>query len=164
MDLWRKFLFPDLRRRWFWLRLGIVAAVAYSFFGYVCIPTWIHGKSMEPTYHDGTVNFCWCPRFWFREPQPGAVVIVRLGGRSAMYLKRLVAVAGDTVEFRNGRLLVNGKEQVEPYVQGPCDWNLEPRTVKPGYVYVVGDNRSVPLEQHRFGQTERRRIMGGPLW
>jgi hypothetical protein len=29
---------------------------------------------------------------------------------------------------------------------------------------VVGDNRSMPIENHHFGQTSRSRIVGGPLW
>jgi hypothetical protein len=29
---------------------------------------------------------------------------------------------------------------------------------------VVGDNRSMPIENHHFGQTSRSRIVGGPIW
>jgi len=55
-----------------------------------------------------------------------------------MLLKRIVALEHDTVAFRDGRLLVNQQEVKEPHVSGPCDWNLSPRQVKPGHVYVVG--------------------------
>lgn len=78
-----------------------------------------------------------------------------------MLLKRVVALAGETVEFRRGALLVNGKMIKEPYVQYPSDWNLGPREVKSGKIYVVGDNRSVPLHQHHFGQVSVKRVVGG---
>jgi signal peptidase I len=81
-----------------------------------------------------------------------------------MMLKRVVAVAGDKVAFRRGVLHVNGKAVHEPYVIYPCDWNLPTRMVRPGHVYMVGDNRDVPMSEHSFGQATTDRIMGAPLW
>lgn len=81
-----------------------------------------------------------------------------------MLLKRVVALEGETVEFRNGELFINENRLHEPYVKYPCNWNLAPRTVKKEYVYVVGDNRNVPIQKHDFGQTQLKRIIGAPLW
>ena len=81
-----------------------------------------------------------------------------------MLLKRVVAQESERVEFRDGKLFVNEREIEEPYVHYPCDWNLPPRQVEKGFVYVVGDNRSMPIENHHFGQTSKSRIMGVPLW
>jgi signal peptidase I len=81
-----------------------------------------------------------------------------------MLLKRVVAQEGEQVEFRAGRLYVDGEEIEEPYVRFPCNWNLPSRRVEKDCVYVVGDNRSMPIEGHYFGQTSKIRILGGPLW
>ena len=81
-----------------------------------------------------------------------------------MILKRLIAKEGDTVEFRNGKLILNGREQEEPYIKGPSDWNLPPRTVEKDHYYLVGDNRSVPMQRHIFGQMHKRYLQGAPLW
>ncbi len=81
-----------------------------------------------------------------------------------MLLKRVVALEGETVEFRDGKLFVNGGEIDEPYVRGPYHWNLAPRQVGQDRVYVVGDNRSMPVKSHTFGQVSRQRILGRPLW
>lgn len=159
----RRFLFPRLERRFF-IRLALVAASAYLVFGWLLIPTRIQGVSMEPSWHDGSVTLCWRWRFLFREPRVGDVVTVRLTGASVMYLKRVVAVAGETVEFRHGVLYVDGRERPDPHASRPCDWELPPRTVEPGNVYVIGDNRSVPMAVHVFGQTSVSRIAGSPLW
>ena len=91
--------------------------------------------------------------------------MARYAGRSVMLLKRVVALAGDTVEFREGTLLVNGKEPDAPWrALTECDWNLPPRTVEPGNVYLLGDNRAMPMEEHVFGQMSATRLEGIPLW
>ncbi|MBN1671617.1 MAG: signal peptidase I [Kiritimatiellae bacterium] len=159
----RRFFFPALTRG-LAIRVVTVAVVAFLFFRYVCLPVRIHGQSMAPTYRDGGFNFCWRPRYAFAGPARGDVVVVRLAGRRVTYLKRVVAVAGETVAFRGGRLLVNGKAIEEPYVNGPCDWELPPRAVDAGHVYLIGDNRRTSMHNHAFGQTPVRRILGGPLW
>lgn len=92
------------------------------------------------------------------------MVAVRFAGNRVMLLKRIVALEGEQVEFRNGRLFVNGQLIDEPYVVYPCDWNLQPRHVEKDSVYVVGDNRNMPMERHYFGQAAIRRVIGVPLW
>lgn len=159
----RRFLLPRVTVS-FVVRVVAVAAGAYLCFSYLCIPFSVDGQSMEPTYHNGSFNFCWTPRYVFSEPQRHDVVVIRFAGKRIMLLKRVVAVGGDRVEFRDGILLVNGVEASESYVRYPCDWNLAPREVAPGHVYVVGDNRSGPMEQHYFGQTPMGRVVGVPLW
>lgn len=119
---------------------------------------------MEPTYQDGQFNFCWRLRYAFSQPKRGDVVVVRLAGRKIMLLKRVVALEGEEVEFCDGQLFVNGRQVEEPHVRYPCGWNLQPRRVEPGHVYLIGDNRSMPIEQHQFGQTPLNRIVGSPLW
>ncbi|MGZ3539396.1 MAG: signal peptidase I [Thermodesulfobacteriota bacterium] len=159
----RQFFFPSLTRR-FLVRAFFVGLFAYLFFGHLCIPFTIQGISMEPTYHHRGVNFCWRVPYLFSQPKRFDVVAIRLAGSRVMLLKRVVASEGEQVEFREGRLLVDGKELEEPYVRYPCSWNLSPRRVEKDCVYVVGDNRNMPIENHHFGQTSKSRIIGVPLW
>ena len=158
----REFFFPRLTRSFF-LRAAGVAVTAVVVFHWLLIPCVIDGASMVPTYPEHGFTFCWKGRYWFSSPRRGDVVIVRYAGR-IFYLKRIVALAGDTVEFRNGRLIVNDEVQREPYVRYICDWDLPKRTVEPGHCYVVGDNRSQPMREHRFGSVATQRIVGAPLF
>jgi len=159
----RNFLFPSLTPRFF-LRVGVLALCAYLFFGHVCIPFRIQGLSMAPTYGGSGLNFCWTPRFLFSPPERHNTVLVRFAGNRVMLLKRVVGLENEQVEFRAGKLFINGVPIEEPYVRYPCKWDLSPRMVKPGHVYVVGDNRDMPMENHSFGQADLQRIRGGPLW
>ena len=159
----RRFFFPELTAG-FLIRMGMVALSAYLFFGYLCLPFRIQGASMEPAYRDGDFHFCWRGRYFFSEPKRYEVVAIRFSGTQVMLLKRIVALEGEEVEFRDGNLYVNGEEIEEPYVRYKQDWNLPPRRVDKGNVFVVGDNRGVAIENHYLGQTSRARIIGGPLW
>ncbi len=163
-DWWRRFLLPPLNRAYL-LRLAATAAIAWIFFGHICIPALINGDSMYPTYKNRAFLFCWRPRYWFAKPKHGDVVMLRIAGRKVMLLKRIVALPGDTVAFRKGVFLLNGEEPDVPWARpSECDWELEPRTVRPGHVYVVGDNRAMPMDQHEFGETAMARIAGAPVW
>ena len=159
----RNFFMPRPDRR-FWLRLVTVTLAAWVFFGWICRPMRIRGASMEPHWRDGGFTCCWRPRFWFRPPRRGDVVMIRFAGERVMLLKRVVASGGETVEFRAGKLLVDGRPLAEPYLAGPCQWELPQRTVAPGKLYVIGDNRTMPMAEHQFGEVHPGRVAGGPLW
>lgn len=154
------FIFPKMNRN-FWIRVICASVFCFLFFKFICKPVFLQGASMEPNYHNHTLNFCWTPTYLFRKPQKGDVVALRYEGDRVMLLKRIVAVENDIVAFRGGVLYVNGHPVSEPYVflnQGK--WDLPPRKVSPGCVYVVGDNRSMPIEQHKFGEIRKSRIQG----
>jgi len=159
----RQVLLPDPNRRSL-LRLVLVALAAAVVFTQVLLPLRIQGTNMEPTYRDGAFNFCWRGQYLFAEPARGDVVAIRYAGQRVMMLKRIIALAGDTVEFRNGALWVNNRLVNEPYVRTTSAWQLRPRLVEPGKVYVADDNRAVSLDQQIMGQVERARIVGGVLW
>lgn len=159
----RSFWVPDLSLFGI-IRMALIISTALFFFSYICRPAFINGGSMKPTYSTTGLNFCWKPAFWFKEPQRGQIVVAKYAGERIMLLKRVVALAGDTVEFKDGVLLINGIEQEEPYVKYRENWNLPKRLVEAGNVYLVGDNRGMPINAHKFGQISMRRIIGVPLW
>ena len=159
----KQFFFPRLSYGYA-ARLLLTALAALVVFRYVCLPMHISGHSMAPTYKDGGFNFCWRLKYLYDTPERHDIVVVRLAGRRVLLLKRIVALPGERIAFKKGRLLINGKPLSEPYVRYKNDWNMAERVVKPGHVYLVGDNRGVPMSRHDFGQTPMGRIIGVPLW
>ena len=141
-----------------------MAVVCLGFFGWVLRPVRIDGISMEPTVHDGTFRFGWLLAYARGNPQVGDIVMVRMAGRRVMYLKRILAVPGETAQFRAGDLWVDGARRPEPYVRLAGRWQTDPVALGVGEYLVAGDNRSAPLSQHAAGVTTRDRIVGRLAW
>jgi signal peptidase I len=159
----KEFFFPRLTG-WLLIRMLAVALAAYLFFSFIVIPIRLRGRSMEPAYSDGSLHFLFAQSYLFGEPEKSDVVGIRLSGRKIVLLKRIVARGPEKVSFRKGVLYVNGNPQDEPYLKTPCDWEYDEKEIRKGDVFVVGDNRSVPIEMHDFGEVSEKRIMGKLIW
>lgn len=141
----------------------VVLCFVLFFSGRVLLPVKVDGISMLPTYKSGSVNFSNRLAYWWHEPQRGDVVTVRYAGEHLMLLKRIIGLPGETVAFDHGTVLINGQPLVEPYEKNPGDWTLPPRTLGPDEYFIVGDNRTMPPQDHKFGVVERFRIVGKVL-
>ena len=158
------FFLPKLTWQ-FGLRLTLVALVAWFIFSKLLIVSYVNGDSMLPTYHTGNILICWTMAYRNHPPLPGDVVMIAYSGQSVMLLKRVVAVAGDTVQFKDGKLLVNGNVPDASWANSPgCNWDSKPLTIAPGCVYAVGDNRSMSIREHLHGEVSIADIVGKPLF
>jgi signal peptidase I len=119
---------------------------------------------MLPTYKDHSLNLVNRLAYLRHEPQRGDVTSVRLTGLHVMFLKRIIGLPGETVAFAGGRVLINGRVLNEPYEKFPCDWNSPPVTLAADEYFFVGDNRSMPEEDHTFGKQKRDHIVGKVLF
>jgi signal peptidase I len=99
------------------------------------------------------------PLSWVRR-----AVAQGLGGTppgSEDLIKRVVGVPGDTVAGRNGRLYRNGRRVSEPYLAGRgFTTQFGPVKVKPGYYWVMGDNREDSADSRVFGPVARSALVG----
>jgi signal peptidase I len=144
-------------------RAMVLSVTCYLIFTFVLLPVRVTGISMEPTYHDHSVNFSNRIAYLFHEPRRGDVVTIRYAGIHDMLMKRIIGLPGETVEFVHGRVLVNGALLAEPYLRNPTHWTLGPIKLDATEYFVVGDNREMRWQDHMFGKTNRERIVGKVL-
>ena len=142
------------------MRIVVLAVSCIVVFKFILLHIRIEGISMLPTYQDGSTHFVNRLAYLWHEPQRGDVVSIRLAGTHVMYMKRIIGLPGETVAFANGQVLINGETLDEPYEKLHCDWNLPPEKLGPNEYFVVGDNRSMPPENHEHGKARRDRIVG----
>ena len=77
------------------------------------------------------------------------------------YIKRIVGLPGDTVSGHDGKVWVNGRELLEPYLPpGMFTSDFGPTTVAPGELYVMGDNRTNSKDSRVFGPIDRDTVVG----
>jgi signal peptidase I len=146
------------------LRATVLGLVLYLLGRFVCPPLHVVGRSMEPTIHDGAWRMGNLLKFNSRNPQRGDVIVIRLVGHHAYYLKRVLGLPGETIAFQQGALLVNGRAVPESYLSTNSEWNMPPVCIPSDEYFVVGDNRAVPLREQLAGLTRRLDIAGGLLW
>jgi signal peptidase I len=145
-------------------RTALSAALLLFVFGLCCRPLLVRGHSMEPTLRDGQLRIG--SRWWIhaqRNPARGDVVVIKRAGGRNFFVKRILALPGDTIAFSNGHLRINGDEVPEPYRTPDSDWTLPEQRMGPDQFFVAGDNRSMPMAEHAIGRVERAALAGRVL-
>ena len=160
---WRRALVGRHPRRTL-ARLVVLVAVSALVFGVWLLPVRTREPSMLPTYNPGRVKLINALAYTWRQPNRGDVVAIRLAGRRVLYLKRIIGLPGERIEIGGGVTHIGGVVLDEPYVKRQTDWTVPAVTLLADQYYVVGDNRSMPPNQHVFGTVERDRIVGKVLF
>lgn len=100
--------------------------------------------------------------------EKGDIVCIRMPS-GEYYIKRVIGLAGDTVEIRDGSVYVNSTVQEENYAQGRTETQGDsikyPYEVKADRVFVLGDNREEPWDsRHLPARWAKPQIRGKVLF
>jgi signal peptidase I len=147
-----------------WLR-DLVAAVAISAFIIIFLyqPVRVEGTSMLPMLEDQDRLFINKIAYRVGEIQQGDVVVFQYPhDHTKSYIKRVIALPGDSLRIDHGRVYVNEKRLPEPYVPSRfSDERSQPEMMlaKDEY-FVMGDHRSISSDSRDFGPVDRDLIYG----
>lgn len=127
----------------------------------------VEGESMLPSFHTGEMVLVNKFIYKVRAPQPGEVVVLDdpLNPRRQL-IKRVIAVAGETVEIKEDQVYINGRPLVEEYIDRALlrQETLPEVTVPAETVYVMGDNRGNSSDSRRIGPIPISKLEGKAFW
>ena len=97
----------------------------------------------------------------FGAPRRGDIVVFHFPrDPSRDFIKRVVALPGETVEIRSGVVYVNGQQMEEPYLLANPTYTRNPTVLSSGDYFVLGDNRSNSSDSHVWGPVPLENIVG----
>lgn len=137
---------------------------------FVVQPVVVEGTSMVPMLHDGErllVNKLIYYKFkdytWGHIERGDIVVFWFPNNPNKSYVKRVIGLPGETVEVVNGKVIIDGQELDESYIQADHNQTLAsfpPRRVEPHYYFVMGDNRDNSSDSRYWGLVPEKYVYG----
>ena len=137
--------------------LALLAVLLFLMFRFVIGVAPVSGASMLPTLEDGDIVIF---SRLFRSVERGDVVAIALPS-GEKYVKRVVAVAGDTVDIKDGVLYINGIAEESADSTFAEEGNFSyPYSVQEGDVFTLGDNRTESVDSRFYGAVSMHEIRG----
>ena len=145
------------------LALAVVISVVLNLF--IVQVTEVRQRSMEVTLLQSDRVLVSKVDYRFSGPLPGDIVVFNpTTDVSIPYVKRVVAVAGEVVELRAGRLYVDGQPRDFVGAHGATVAQSPdvkyPLRVPDGMFFAMGDNREASSDSRSFGPQPDNRIIG----
>ena len=147
-----------------WVRdLLFAVAISFLIITFLYQPVRVEGTSMMPELQDQERLFINKFEYRFEPIHRGDVIVFHYPlDPSKSYIKRVIAMPGDTVSIDEGQVYVTGKALAEPYVPARFrDQRSYPdTTLKASQYFVMGDHRLISSDSRDFGPVNRRLIYG----
>jgi signal peptidase I len=159
---------------WEWLKaIAIAVLLAAGIRYFIFAPIIVDGLSMMPTLHDHDRMIVNKLAYKIGEPKRFDIIVFH-AEEDKDYIKRVIGLPGDRIEYKNDTLYINGKEYKEPYldeykkqvIDGPLTepFTLEEITgeavVPKGHLFVMGDNRRFSKDSRHIGFVPMEKVVG----
>lgn len=133
-------------------------------------PVLVKQTSMLPTLQENNYLILSRQSYTLGEPKHGDIVVFpKPNGNGELYIKRVIGLPGDEIEFRNKKVFINGKAEKDTYTKDGCtndpivdkDGNKTTKiTVPKGELFLMGDNRNRSLDSREIGTIPIKNIIG----
>ncbi len=151
--------------------LVVFAAIGTAVYLYVAQPHKVSGSSMFPNFHDGDYIITDKLSYRFAEPKRGDIVVFKNPrDQSQDFIKRIIGLPGNRVKIENNRVVLNGSQLSEPYLQpsvvtepGAFLKEGEEVIVPENELLVFGDNRTRSSDSREWGYITKQEIIGKVL-
>jgi signal peptidase I len=138
------------------LALGIFFLIQATLGSFIVV-----GISMEPSFYGGQRLLVNRVVYRLHEPERGDVIVFQPGESQQLdYIKRIIALPGDTVEVKKEAVYVNGSKLDEPYIKSSPHYTTEPKIIPANSYFVLGDNRNNSNDSHNGWVVPSQKIVG----
>ncbi|WP_227521518.1 MULTISPECIES: signal peptidase I [Bacillus] len=134
----------------------------------------VEGHSMNPTLSDGHYVSVNTLIYTFQKPERFDIVVFQQGIQKLTFVKRVVGLPGEKLEYKNDTLYINDEPVHENFLKDVSknvvignftgDFSLKELTgkerVPKGHVFVVGDNRLGSFDSRHFGFVKIEDLIG----
>lgn len=160
---------------WEWIKALLIAfAIAAVIRFFLFTPIVVDGESMMPTLENGDRMIVNKIGYKIGEPDRFDIVVFHAPEQKD-YIKRIIGLPGDTLEYKNDQLYINGEPFDEPYLdkykaqisEGTLTEDFTLQDIDPtldvipeGYVFVMGDNRRFSKDSRHIGIVSQDKIIG----
>lgn len=128
-------------------------------------PVTVEGNAMKPTLNNNDRIFL---STYPGKPKRGDIIaFLYPKDKTKWFLKRVVGLPDETVEIKNGRVIINGEELNESYVDHNLNQskpNRPPKKIPKDNYYVLGDNRDNSSDSRVWGTVSNELIQGTFLY
>lgn len=146
----------------------VIMAIMVMIYLFIISPQEINGQSMYPTFHNGEYILTNKIIYKFRDPKRGDIVVFKSPKNKEIdYIKRIIALPGETVRLDGNTFYVNGTPVSEPYIPagtfifGGSYLQEGQEVIVPNDKYfVVGDNRPHSADSREFGPIDEIDFIG----
>ena len=140
----------------------IVVAVVVLAISFFIKPIVVQGISMLPTLETKDYLLVSRQAYNFGEPERGDIVVFphEEGTEETYYIKRIIALPGDHLVIKDGKVYINNKVMNEDYIaedytSGDIDYKIPE-----GRIFVMGDNRGSSSDSRYFGTVKIDEVLG----
>ncbi|MFP4617139.1 MAG: signal peptidase I, partial [Candidatus Paceibacterota bacterium] len=140
---------------------------------FIAQPFIVNGASMDPTFEHGQYLIVDQISYRLEEPKRGDVIVFKYPNDQRQYfIKRVVALPGETIEINDDEVVVyneknpEGKVLNEPYLPGEKQISLQSikkTELSDSEYFVMGDNRRESSDSRSWGPLNEELIIGRPL-
>lgn len=136
----------------------IIIVVVLLIKHYVITPIKVNGNSMNNTLKNKDIMILDKISYRFQEIERFDIVVIKKG--NDYLIKRVIGMPGETVEYKNNKLYINGKNIDEKFIhEKTIDFIMEDKIPDDCY-FVVGDNRPVSNDSRYIGVINKKDILG----
>lgn len=137
----------------------VVAVLVFLVFIFVIGLQQVVGPSMYPTYKDGNVIVVNKLSYRFGSVKRGDIIV--LSESEKYMIKRVIGLPGETIEYKDNKLYINGNEYNEKYLNDNVyTEDFTSRVIPEGEYLVLGDNRTDSLDSRDYGFISKKQIVG----